>query len=290
MKKLLFILDTDPIPNTFDTVVAYDGGVDHVSTHGGITPENVGKMVDGAIFTRAPISKKNTALFISGSAMLEGEAVFREIQRHCFGNFRVSVMLDSNGGNTTAAAAVVTVTKHIGVAGKRAVVLAGTGPVGQRAAVMLATEGAEVILTSRRIERAAAACEDMKQAFGVDMTAAVAADEETTASAIEGAHIVMGTGAAGVVLLPVDQWKEHPQLEVLIDANATPPYGLSGISTTDRGVDRYGKICYGAIGFGGLKLEVHRRCIAKLFEANDQIFDAKEVFALAKEIGKTQAQ
>jgi hypothetical protein len=26
MKKLLFLLDTDPMPSVFDTVVGYDGG------------------------------------------------------------------------------------------------------------------------------------------------------------------------------------------------------------------------------------------------------------------------
>ena len=41
MKKLLFQIDTDPIPAVFDTVVAYDGGADHVTAHGGITPDNV---------------------------------------------------------------------------------------------------------------------------------------------------------------------------------------------------------------------------------------------------------
>ena len=30
MKKLLFIFDTDTPPNTFDVVVAYDAGADHV--------------------------------------------------------------------------------------------------------------------------------------------------------------------------------------------------------------------------------------------------------------------
>ncbi|MCA1854113.1 MAG: methylenetetrahydrofolate dehydrogenase, partial [Beggiatoa sp.] len=39
MKKLLFQLDTDPLPSAFDTVVAYDGGADHVIGYGGITPE-----------------------------------------------------------------------------------------------------------------------------------------------------------------------------------------------------------------------------------------------------------
>ena len=87
MKKLLFQLDTDPIPNTFDTVVAYDGGADHVSTRGSIKPSTVGTMVDGAVFTRPPKHKKNTALFITGSDMGEGEAVMAAVRNHFLATF-----------------------------------------------------------------------------------------------------------------------------------------------------------------------------------------------------------
>jgi hypothetical protein len=47
MKKLLFQLDTDPIPAVFDTVVAYDGGADHVVPHGGISAANDGAFKHG---------------------------------------------------------------------------------------------------------------------------------------------------------------------------------------------------------------------------------------------------
>ena len=66
MKKLLFQFDTDTYPSVFDTVVGYDGGADHVIGHGGLTPHNVSALVEGAIFTRAPKDKKNTAIFIIG--------------------------------------------------------------------------------------------------------------------------------------------------------------------------------------------------------------------------------
>ncbi len=284
MKKLLFQLDTDPIANTFDTVVAYDGGADHVTQLAGMTPDNVGPAIDGAIFTRSPKNKKYTALFVTGSNMAEGEALLKRIRKHFFGNFSVSVMIDSNGSNTTAAAAVAYVTKHVSAAGKKAVVLAGTGPVGQRAGVMLAREGAEVVLTSRKEDRATAAANDMNESFGVNLTGAAAFDDDSTNAVLEGAHIVLATGAAGITLLKEEHWKDHPTLEFLSDANATPPLGIEGIDMMDKGKEVHGKICYGAIGFGALKLEVHRACIARLFEANDQVFDADEVYALAKEM------
>ncbi|MBK8959708.1 MAG: methylenetetrahydrofolate dehydrogenase [Proteobacteria bacterium] len=282
MKKILFQLDTDPIPNTFDTVVAYDGGADHVSCRGNIKPSTVGTMVDGAVFTRPPRHKKNTALFVTGSNMGEGEAVLASIRNHFFGDFRVSVMLDSNGSNSTAAAAVAYIGQHMKLAGKRAVVLAGTGPVGQRAAVMLAQEGADVVLTSRRVDRAATACEAMRRRFGVALQPAAAGEPESLREALRGANILLATGAAGVQLLPEHMWKDLPELEILIDANATPPLGIQGIDLMDRATPKHGKLCYGAIGFGGFKLEVHRACIAKLFESNDQVLDAPEIYALAK--------
>ena len=77
MKKLLFQLDTDPIPSVFDTVVAYDGGADHVVPHGGISAANVAALVEGAIFTRAPRDKKSTAMFVGGSNLAAGEALLR---------------------------------------------------------------------------------------------------------------------------------------------------------------------------------------------------------------------
>jgi hypothetical protein len=239
-------------------------------------------MVEGVIFTRPPKAKQLTALFVTGSNMAEGEELLKAIQQKMFKPFTVSVMLDSNGSNTTAAAAAALMVKHGSVKGKRAVVLAGTGPVGQRAGVMLAREGAEVIITSRRLDRAQDSCAVTKAHFGVDLRAMEASDEASTNKALEGAHIVFATGAAGVRLLTEKQWREHPTLEIMTDANATPPLGIEGVDMMDKGQERHGKFCYGAIGFGALKIELQRYCVAKLFESNTLVLDAEEIFAIAK--------
>ena len=136
-KKLLFLFDTDPVASVFDTVVGYDGGADHIIGYGGVTPENVGALVDGCIYTRGPKEKQYTAIFVGGGSMTAGEAVFKAVKKRFFSNFRVSAMLDSNGSNTTAAAGVALLAKAKPLAGKKAIVLAGTGPVGMRAAAML---------------------------------------------------------------------------------------------------------------------------------------------------------
>jgi methylenetetrahydrofolate/methylenetetrahydromethanopterin dehydrogenase (NADP+) len=284
MKKLLFQFDTDTYPSVFDTVVAYDGGADQVIGHGGLTPENVSALVEGAIFTRAPKDKKNTAIFVGGSDMVAGQALFKAVQKHFFSGFRVSVMLDSNGCNTTAAAAVAKLVGNRNFAGKKAVVLAGTGPVGQRAAAMLAKEGAVVSLTSRKLEQAVKACDAMKSRFGVDLIPVEAADNNARGKVIADANIVLATGAAGIELLTEEQWRHNTNIELIADANATPPLGIGGTDMMDKGIDRHGKIIWGAIGFGALKLALHRACIAKLFEDSTQVFDAENIYALAKEM------
>lgn len=284
MKKLLFQFDTDHYPSVFDTVVGYDGGADHVIGHGNLTPENVGALVDGCIFTRAPKDKKNTAIFIGGSNMEAGQNLLIAVQEHFFPGFQVSVMLDSNGSNTTAAAVVAKIATSGSLAGKKAVVLAGTGPVGQRAAAMMALEGAEVSITSRHIFNAEKACFAMKERFDVDITPVEAADLDARAAAVQNANIVLATGAAGIELLKPEHWQNNPNLQVLADANATPPVGIGGTDVMDKGELRHGKIIWGAIGFGALKLALHRACVAKLFEDNKQVLDAEIIFNLAKEM------
>jgi hypothetical protein len=282
MKKLLFQFDTDFHPSVFDTVVGYDGGADHVIGHGNLTPENIAALVEGTIFTRAPKDKKNTAIFVGGSDMAAGQILFEAVQKHFFPGFQVSVMLDSNGSNTTAAACVAKLGTSGTFVAKKAVVLAGTGPVGQRAAAMLAMEGANVTITSRQLWNAEKACEAMEKRFNVKIHAAAAADYDSRTEAIKDANIVIATGATGVELLKPEHWQNNTSLEMLADANATPPLGIGGIGVMDKGIDCHGKIVWGAIGFGALKLALHRACIAQLFEDNKHVLDAENIFALAK--------
>ncbi len=282
MKKLLYQFDTDPLPSVFDNVVGYDGGADHISAYGGVNAGNVGGLVEGAIFTRSPKDKKNTAIFIGGSNLPQGEAVLASARAKFFGKFRVSIMFDSNGSNTTAAAAVAWLTHNRSLRGKRAVVLAGSGPVGQRAAVLLAREGAQVTVTGRKREVVQAACDAVKSRFGIEVQAIEAATNAQRAAALDGAQVVLATGASGITLLDAKSWQENGSLELVADANASPPAGIEGVGLSDRGALSHGKILFGALGFGALKLALHRACIARLFEQNDLLLDAEEIYGIAK--------
>jgi methylenetetrahydrofolate/methylenetetrahydromethanopterin dehydrogenase (NADP+) len=282
MKKLLYQFDTDFHPSVFDNVVGYDGGADHISAYGGVNAANVGALVEGAIFTRAPKDKKNTAIFVGGSNMPQGEALLAAIRAKFFGKFSVSIMFDCNGSNTTAAAAVAWLAHGRALSGKRAVVLAGSGPVGQRAAVLLAREGAKVAVTGRKHAVVQAACEAVKARFGVELEAIEAPSNAARADALKGAQIVLATGASGITLLEAAQWQNNATLEFIADANASPPAGIEGIGMSDRGASSHGKTVFGPLGFGALKLALHRACIARLFEQNDLLLDAEEIYGIAK--------
>ncbi len=107
LAKIVVCLDTDAQPSVFDAVVAIDAGADHLLRHGGVKADAVRDLVYGAMFTRGPAELKNTAIFIGGTDVAAGEQLLAKTRDCFFGPMRVSVMLDSNGANTTAAAAVL---------------------------------------------------------------------------------------------------------------------------------------------------------------------------------------
>jgi hypothetical protein len=282
--KILIQLDPDPHASVFDAVVAIDAGIERLLQYSEVEPEEVQSLVHGAIFTRSPQDLASTAIFIGGANVAAGEALLKQVTGTFFGPMRVSVLLDANGANTTAAAAVLAAAKHVPLAGASAVVLGGTGPVGQRAARLLAREGANVRLASRTLAKAAEACRGIDAAVkGAKLTPVEANTHSQTADALAGAQIVIAAGAAGAELLPADV-RKGAALKVAIDLNAVPPLGIGGVDVMDKARERDGAFCYGAIGVGGTKMKIHRAALQKLFTANNLVLDAEEVYQIGREL------
>ncbi len=284
-RKLLIQLDSDPQPSVFDQVVAYDAGTDAVLSYGGVTPDSVREKVHGCIFTRGPKDLHRTAIFIGGSNVAMGEKLLAEACKHMLAQFglRVSVLLDANGANTTAAAAVRAAARHLDLRATKALVLGGTGPVGQRAALLLARQGGHVRVGSRQAERAAAVVENIRTKITNAKLEPVAADPSGDLSAaLAECTLVIAAGAAGALLLPRAARQTCRTLRVMIDLNAVPPAGIEGVGIADKGAEHDGVVAYGAIGVGDLKMKIHKAAIARLFERNDQVLDAEEVYALGE--------
>jgi len=286
MKKILVQLDSDKLASVFDAITAYDAGVEHILQYGNVKPDQVRDLVYGAMFTRGGEDLKNSSVFIGGSAVTTGEEMLKAVVDSFFGSVRVSVMLDSNGCNTTAVAAVRKILSVGEIKGRKVVILAGTGPVGMRAAALLAREGAEVILTSRNLEKSANACRTVKERFNTGLLPAKVSTAEETKEIMNDAYAVLCAGAAGIMLLPESIWHEHPTLRVMADANAVPPLGIENTKPHWAGKEIGGKIIFGALGIGGLKMEIHRKCVSQLFSRNDLILDAEEIYDIAKAMEK----
>src|SRR5688500_8685699 len=282
MRKLLLQLDTSAHPSVFDRVVAYDASADDVVSCSGVTEEAVRDLVHGAIFTRGPKDLHNTAIFIGGTDMAAGERLLKVVLETFFGPMRVSVMLDSNGSNTTAVAAVVKLQQAGDVRDRRAVVTAATGPVGMRAAGLLAQAGAHVTVTSRRPQGGAQLVEDIKQRFNSTVQPVTMGDASQAAAVLEGCELLLSAGGFGVRLVPRDAWAKRPGLRAAADVNAVPPLGIEGIEATDNGVDRDGITTFGALGIGGLKMKIHKACVARLFERNDLVLGVWRILDVAR--------
>jgi ribulose 1,5-bisphosphate synthetase/thiazole synthase len=285
MRKLLLQLDTSRLPSVFDQVVAYDAGADDIMSYGGVTEGDVRDMIHGCIFTRGPKDLHHTAVWIGGNNMSAGEQILAMAQDALFAPFTVSIMLDSNGSNTTAVAAVVKIEETLGdLRGRKVLILAGTGPVGQRAAGLLAKDGAHVTITSRKPEQGEKARQFISARFNVQVEAVTLNDPAKLAELLEGVEVLLNSGPAGVQMVPRSAWTSAKSLKIAVDLNAVPPLGIEGIDVNDAGVKRDGVVVFGAFGVGNFKTKLHKACVARLFTRNDLVLDAEAIADVAREL------
>jgi hypothetical protein len=302
MKKILIQLDSDKFASTFDCIVAHDAGADVVQSYGGVTPSDVRNLILSAFFTRGIPDLKNIAVWIGGSDIAVGEQIFKEALRTFFGPFKVSLMLDSNGCNTTASTAVAKLVKQTDLRGKDVLVI-GPGPVGVRAAALLAGEGCRVQLASippemlksfdpelakRTLDIGRKAAETFRGSSSASAGGSIrveeAADTAGMDNLLDGAEIVIAAGPAGLRILPLSSWLTRSRIKWLVDFNLTEPLGIEGIEPGDDFAEHDGKLALGALAIGNPKMTVHKACIARLFERNDLVLDTQGVCRIAKEL------
>jgi predicted dinucleotide-binding enzyme len=296
-KKVLIQLDCDPQPSTFDAIVAVDAGADVLLRHGGVTPDNVVPLVHGGMFTRGGGDLASTAIFVGGSDVAAAEAVAAKVRSSFFGPVRVGVLVDPSGANTTASAAVIAAARHVplsrgSAAACRAVVLGGTGPVGERVARLLAGKGCHVTVVSRSRERAERVVGRIVQANGAAATRIEALEQpgaaclpaSAFATALAGAEVIVAAGAAGATLLDAAGRQAAVAARVLVDLNAVPPAGIAGIAGPDKARADGSAVVYGALGVGGTKMKIHKAAVARIFTATDAFLDAPELLAIGESL------
>jgi saccharopine dehydrogenase-like NADP-dependent oxidoreductase len=164
------------------------------------------------------------------------------------------------------------------------VILAGTGPVGQRAAGLLARDGAKVTITSRKPEQGEKARQFIGARFNVQVEAVTMNDPSTLPGILHGADVLLNSGPAGVLMAPLKAWTAVKTLKVVVDLNAVPPLGIEGVEVNDAGKQREGVVAYGAFGVGNFKTKLHKACVTRLFTRNDLVLDAEAIADVAREL------
>lgn len=289
MKKILAYVSPEEHASLFDVIVAHDAGADVVVPYHSMDPASVREIVYSATFTRHPVDLENTAIFVGGHEIEKCEALVDSILKTLDAlpsGRRVSVALDPDGSYTTASASVVKIKKCLNgrLSGSCATVIAGTGPVGQMTAVLLAKEGCGVNLASRSMDRAERSCHMLQRSHNVEINPLKAKTEEEIDAAISHSDIVVSAGPEGVMLLPKRVWSQL-SVRVLADLNAIPPYGIEGVEAGDdcKALDG-GQIGIGALAVGRLKMRCHHELVGRLFKEKGVFFDLGKVYRIAGSI------
>jgi methylenetetrahydrofolate/methylenetetrahydromethanopterin dehydrogenase (NADP+) len=286
MKQILIQLDTDSHPSPFDAIAAYDAGVDVVLGFAGVTPDNLADLVQGAIFPRGPDGLAHTAFWVGGSKVRDGEAVFAAARKLFFDPFKPSIMLDSDGSNTTAAGGLAVVRGAVELEGSRAAVI-GVGPVGLRTAELLRREGTEVtVLTfppdvfDGKFRRASGI--KLAQEAGFEVTEPDSSDELD--EALPGHLAVFAAGPAGIQVLRRSGWEGLDGLKVVVDYSAADPVGVEGVGRNDELEDEGGIMKLGALAVGSPKMKLQKACVQRMFETKGTVMDLDGVYDVAVEI------
>ena len=293
-KNVIIFLDTDKYASPFDMLVAIDLYPDaQIINYSNVEVSDAKRLIQDAMFPRGPEGAKHTKVFIGGQDVDKALEILKVVKKSMFPPFELSVIVDPRGSNTTASAAVAKTMKLFkekgfgDFKGKTAAILAGTGPVGVVAARLYASEGGNVVLTSRKLDRATAAANKINAELGTNQVCgAQAATPEEIGAAIKDADIVLACGAAGIQLLPLSVLEKYGQkVKVLGDINAVPPLGVEGVKATHKGKEFVpGKFGIGALAIGPLKIQVEGEMFKQAVENPSGIVDYKDAYALAKKL------
>ncbi|MFX1465565.1 MAG: NAD(P)-dependent methylenetetrahydromethanopterin dehydrogenase [Promethearchaeota archaeon] len=285
---IIYLIDTDKFASPFDINMSVDSGYDQVHCFSNVEPEDVKNLVQDAIFSRGVKGCKYTALFIGGSDLPKVLQVLEEAKKAMVPPFEVPIMIDPRGAYTTAAAAVAKTEEVLmemgGFEGKNVTILAGTGPVGQVAAILSAKSGGNPLITSRKFDRAKSIAERLSQEYQINVRYAQGANPEEIYEASKDADAIIAAGKAGYQLISKATLERLDRCKVAADINAVPPLGVEGLgSLDDKQEFMPGKVGIGALAIGDLKLKSEKKAL-KNIKGTTGVFSFEEAYDISKEL------
>jgi methylene-tetrahydromethanopterin dehydrogenase len=291
-KKVFIFLDTDKHASPFDILTTMDIFPDAtILKYEDVTVEDAEKITYDAMFPRGSDGAKHTKIFINGRDFKRVNDILEKAKKCMFPPFELAIIIDPRGAYTTATAAVaktleISLAKGFGgLENKIVTILAGTGPVGQTAARLYASEKANVIVTSRDLQKASSIVTKINEEFEGERVRGVEAQtSDEIGKAIENAEIILSTGATGTQLLSLDVLKEYGEkCRIVADINAIPPLGVEGLKSEVDGEEILSNVFgIGALVIGKLKNKVEAEIIKMAAEELKGIFDYRIAYEMAK--------
>ena len=291
-KKVIIFLDTEKHASPFDILTTLDILPDaSILKYENVTVEDAEKIVYDAMFPRGPEGAKHTKIFINGHDFKRVNDIMEKAKKCMFAPFELAIIIDPRGAYTTAAAAVaktleLSIEKGFGDLGnKKVTVLGGTGPVGQTATRLYAMEKANIIVTSRTLQKVSSVTTKINEELESERVRGVEAQTpEEIGRAIADTDIVLSAGAASTQLLTLNVLKEYgKKCRIVADINAIPPLGVEGLESNADGVEILQTIFgVGALVIGKLKNNVEAELIKRAVEEPKGIFDYKTAYEIAK--------
>jgi methylene-tetrahydromethanopterin dehydrogenase len=289
---ILHMFTPGPQMSPFDVNMAADAGYQIITPYCGIGLEAITGLTQDAIFSRGPKGVARTGIFIGGRDVLLAADMLDRAQKAMVPPFVVSLFADPSGSYTTAAALVActeaALKKHHGtdLAGKRVLLLGGTGTVGRIAGVLCAQVGATALLSSHRgAATAEAAAAETGQRFGVTLHGISGKGEADLRASLADADVVMGVAAAGLQVMTAADRAHAARMLVAADVNAVPPEGLAGVGVMDDAVPLAGTkaVGIGALAVGNVKYQVQQRMLVSMCQDGQaQVLSFPEAFATAR--------
>jgi methylene-tetrahydromethanopterin dehydrogenase len=264
----------------FDINMAADAGYQIIVPYADAGLDAVTHLTQDTIFSRGPKGVARTGIFIGGRDALLAADMLERAKSAMVKPFVVSLMADPSGAYTTAAAMVACVeaalrrTHSSGLSDRRVVVFGGTGPVGRIAAVLAASGGAQVQISSRSgIDAAQKAASETGKRFGVALQGVSGSDSKAVRASLAAADVALGCAAAGVQVLSADDLAAAPRLSVAADVNAVPPAGIAGVGVMDDAKPIAGSAALGigALAIGNVKYQTQHRLLLQMRESDKAV-------------------
>ena len=293
-KHILHMLTPLKHMSPFDVNMALDAGYEAAIAYTNVTLEEVGGLVQDAIFSRPPKTGVRTGMFIGGKNAILALDMLSAAKKALVPPFGISFFADPAGSFTTAAAMVACVEKTLIDKKKRnlkalkTAVFGATGVVGFSSAVIAALEGADVTLVGYDgIKRVSDAAREIKTRFQVDVRAADGSDDTKKADILAQAEAALCAGRAGVRILSSAQLAQAKRLLIAADVNAVPPAGVEGLDMMANGVELtpHGTLGIGPLAIGNIKYKTESGLFQRMIAATKPVtFDFRDAFQLAREL------